>query len=366
MAEKHVSLDSLLFKISSEKETAVLAVPETCADKMITLYHKTLFTGHQGIIKTYLTISDKFFIPNLIHDLRSYIKGCHLCQLSCNEKAPSRQLKTRISPKYVPMSRLGMDLKVMLRSHKGHRYILCITDEVTNYLVTIPIFQARSEEIGEALIENVITKYCIPEYIIMDQDSAFMSSLMTYLFHKFDIKIKNVASYNHQSLWAEHGIKSLSCILTKHLTSLGQMWTKYLSLATFAYNMSNTPNLENYSPYELTFGRKPKLLLNIESNPDIKVSRNFREDYELLNKRIKYLQNILFNFKSWRLAMINKDKENFQYRGGDLVYIISPLTSQLRTTSQKIAIKYVGSVVVYKIIDPHNYDIRWKNIVRNL
>ena len=62
----------------------------------------------------------------------------------------------------------------MLRSHKGHRYILCVIDEVTNYLVTVPIFQARSEEIGEALIENVITKYYIPEYIIMDQDSAFM------------------------------------------------------------------------------------------------------------------------------------------------------------------------------------------------
>ena len=59
------------------------------------------------------------------------------------------------------------------------------------------IFQARSEEIGEALIENVLTKYCIPEYIIMDHDSAFMSSLMTYLLDKFNIKIKTVAPYNH-------------------------------------------------------------------------------------------------------------------------------------------------------------------------
>ena len=47
--------------------------------------------------------------------------------------------------------------------------------------------------------------------------------------------------------------------------------------------------------------------------------------------------------------MINKDRENFQYSGGDLVYIISPLTSQLRIASEKIAIKYVGPVVVYKI-----------------
>ena len=112
-----------------------------------------------------------------------------------------------------------MDLKVMSRSHKGHKYILCIINEVTNYLIMVPIFQARSEEIGEALIINVIAKYCIPEYITMDQDSAFMSSLMTYLLDKFNIKIKTVAPYNYQSLQAEHGIKSLSNILTKHLTT---------------------------------------------------------------------------------------------------------------------------------------------------
>ena len=67
-----------------------------------------------------------------------------------------------------------MDLKVMPRSHKGHKYVLCIIDEVTNFLITVPIFQARSEEIGEALIENGITKFFIPEYIIMDQDSVFV------------------------------------------------------------------------------------------------------------------------------------------------------------------------------------------------
>ena len=234
LSEKYVLLDSLLLRIHPERETVVLAIPETCADKIITLYHKSLFAGHQGVIKTYLTIIAKFFISNLIHYLRSYIKGCHICQLSRNEKPPTRHLQTRINPNYAPMSRLSMDLKVMPRLHKVHRYILFIIDEVTNFLITVPIFQAKSEEVGAALLDNVITKYCIPEYIIMDQDSAFMSSLMTYLFHRLDIKIKTIAPYNHQSLQVEHRIKSLTCILTKHLTGLGLMWTKYLSLAMFA------------------------------------------------------------------------------------------------------------------------------------
>ena len=97
-------------------------------------------------------------------------------------------------------------------------------------------------------------------------------------------------------------------------------------MATFAYNMFNTPNLGNYSPYELTFGRKPRPLLNLDLNPDIKVSGTFKKYYDLLNKRLKYLHDILLNFKSRRLAMMNKDRAFFQYKSGDLVYIISPLT----------------------------------------
>ena len=204
-----------------------------------------------------------------------------------------------------------MDLKVMPRSYKGHKYILCVIDELMNYLITVPIHQSKLEEIGDALIENIITKYCVPEYIIMDQDSAFMSSLMNYLFKKLDIKTKTVAPYNHQSLQAEHGIKSLSTILMKHLTNLGQMWPKYLALATFACNTSNTTDLVNFSPYELVFGRKPKLLLNWETMPDIKVSGTFKDYYTLLNKRLQHLHNLLKNFKSTGLAMINKDGISF-------------------------------------------------------
>ena len=134
-----------------------------------------------------------------------------------------------------------MDLKVMPRSQEGHKFVLCIIDKVTNYLITIPIHHSRSEEVGEALTEHVISKFCAPNCIIMDQDSAFMSTLMSYLFQKLNIKIKTVAPYNHQSLQAEYGIKSLSRILTKHLTGQGQMWHKYLSLVTFTHNMFNSP-----------------------------------------------------------------------------------------------------------------------------
>ena len=143
LAEKYILLDLLLFKLVTipEKETALLAITE---------YHSSHFAGHQGVINTYLTIGDKFFIPGLIHYLQSYIKGCHTCQLTRKDKSPTRQLQAGMNLNYRPLSRLNMDLKVIPKSYKGHKFILCIIDEVTNYLVTTPIYQSRSEEIGKA------------------------------------------------------------------------------------------------------------------------------------------------------------------------------------------------------------------------
>ena len=66
---------------------------------------------------------------------------------------------------------------------------------------------------------------------------------------------------------------------------------------------------------------------------------------------------------------MNKDRTFFQYNSGDLAYIIYPLTSQLCTASRKIMVKYVGPVIVYKIVDPHNYllmNTRWETLKRTI
>ena len=199
LAESFVLLDSLIFKLVTmpDKEAAVLAIHEICIDKIIALYHTSLFAGHQAVVKMYLTMRDKFLILNLMHYLRSFIKGCQLCQLSRSDKLPTRQLQPQIYLNYRPLSKLSLDLKVMPRSQKGHKFILCIIDEMTNYLITVHFHHSKSE-VGEALIEYVISKFCAPNCIIMDQDSAFMSTLMDYIFRKLNIKIMTIAPYNHQ------------------------------------------------------------------------------------------------------------------------------------------------------------------------
>ena len=75
-AEKFILLDSLLFKLITmpDKEIVILAIPEICMDKIITLYHSSLFAGHQGIIKHILLLGTSYLYQALcityIHLLR--------------------------------------------------------------------------------------------------------------------------------------------------------------------------------------------------------------------------------------------------------------------------------------------------------
>ena len=102
-------------------------------------------------------------------------------------------------------------------------------------------------------------------------------------------------------------------------------------------------------------GRKPKLLLDLETNPDVRVLGTHREYLLQLKKRLEYLHKLLQDFRMKRLALINKGREDFQCNSGDLVYIFLPLTSQLRTASRKVSNKFVGPSAIYKIVSPHNY-----------
>ena len=99
---------------------------------------------------------------------------------------------------------------------------------------------------------------------------------MSYIFKLLGITIKTVSPYNHKFLQTQHGIKSLSSILTRHLTGQRQTWHKFQSLAM-------SPNLGNYSPSKLTFGREPRVLLSLETDPDVKGFWYINEIYHMPN-----------------------------------------------------------------------------------
>ena len=88
-------------------------------------------------------------------------------------------------------------------------------------------------------------------------------------------------------------LKSLSNILMKHLSGLGDNWHLYTRPAMLTYNTYNTPNLDNLSPFELALGRKPILVPRLENTPHIPVTGTFAKAKQVLEQKLKYLREKL-------------------------------------------------------------------------
>ena len=237
-------------------------------DIFLDQYHTSLLGGHSGITKCYQTLKQRIYCPNLPYYVRLYIISCHICQLFKGSKKFDRSLLRRFYDINTPtMTNISMDIKHMPPSKSPYKYILVLLCDISNFLVATPMKKATAEEVCSILFDNFMAYYAVPMRIICDKDPAFMSSLCQWFFKAYGIQLVTVSPTNHKSLQAEHGIKSLSNILMKHLSGLGDNWHSYTRPAMLTYNTYNTPNLDNLSPFELAFGRKPILVPKLESAP---------------------------------------------------------------------------------------------------
>ena len=115
---------------------------------------------------------------------------------------------------------------------------------------------------------------------------------------------------------AEPGIKSLASILMKHLKDLGDNWPLYCKLAILVYNSYATPNLDKLSPSEIAIGRKAGLVPRFEYNPRISITGTHAKAQEKLQERLIYFRKRLEEFRSNRIAIMNKDRQHYGYTVG--------------------------------------------------
>ena len=355
-ARNYLILDGLLFKILDDGEgnlDTVLCIPTSKVHILLNAYHSSILGGHSGITKCYHTISQRFYCTNLAENLRAYITGCHVCQLFKKGKDFKRPYQKRINLNVPAMTKISMDIKQM-PVNKGYSHILVLLCEVTNYMVALPLMSTRTPHILDAFQKGYLAYFGSPTHIVCDQDTAFTSSLMEAFVTQLNIKVILVRPTNHQSLQAEHGIKSLSGLLVKHLSTVWS-WHSVLPYSMLCYNGHSSPNLNGYSPYELVFGHKMTLSHELEIKVDTVVSGTFKDYYEKLKKNLQYMGERLQKFRSQRLDLLNKDREYQAFGVGQIVYMFQARGSVIETGSRKIRCNNIGPLIIVKAVGPNQF-----------
>ena len=222
MLSQYVVQGGLLYiymKNNFGEQEPILCVPPSKIDIFLDQYHTSLLGGHSGITKCYQTLKQRIYCPNLPYYVRLYIISCHICQLFKGSKKFDRPLMRRFYDINTPtLTNISMDIKHMPPSKSSYKYILVLLCDISNFLVATSMKKATAEEVCSILFDNFMAYYAVPMRIICDQDPAFMSSLCQWFFKAYGIQLITVSPTNNKSLQAEHGIKSLSNILMKHLS----------------------------------------------------------------------------------------------------------------------------------------------------
>jgi len=142
---------------------------------------------------------------------------------------------------------------------EGHKYILTFQVELSKYNITVPLKQQDTKTIDRVFIEEIVLKFGIPQVILTDQGSNFLSELFTNVCKLLKIKKLKTTAYHPQTNAALERIhRVLVEYLICYILEDQSDWDKWLPYATFAFN--TTPHTSTgFTPHELFFVRKPNI-----------------------------------------------------------------------------------------------------------
>ncbi|CAF5222065.1 unnamed protein product, partial [Rotaria magnacalcarata] len=157
---------------------------------IIKIYHDTPANGaHFGRNKTTHKIRQRYFWPNMIDDIRNYVKSCLPClQNNHLRQKPPGALKP-IKPPEGVWQLLTMDFHgpITPTTKNGNKYIIALTDVLSKFVITKAVRDCTASTAARFLTEEVLLKYGTPKCILTDNGTHFTAAMMTELLKKIGV-----------------------------------------------------------------------------------------------------------------------------------------------------------------------------------
>jgi transposase InsO family protein len=148
----------------------------------------------------------------------------------------------------------------MPKSYKSkYKWILTVIDHCTLWPVAVPMREATSAAIAEALLEHVITPFGLPKELLTDRGLNFLSGGLTRFLKAGKIHKLNTLGYHPRTNGKNERYNGilLQAILTMNDTGDPSKWEDFLPAALFSTQI-HVSDSSGMSPFELVYGVKPR------------------------------------------------------------------------------------------------------------
>ncbi len=274
-------------------------VPKIICSELINRHYDDTLAGHFGIEKTRELIARKYYWPTLRRDVEAYVKGCDICLASkAVRHKPYRDLQLLPVPTY-RWKDLSMDFVTGLlisANWKGDSYdsILVIVDRLTKMVHYVPVkITINVSGLAKVIIDVVVRHHGVPESIMTDRGSLFISKFWSSLCYFLGIERKLSTAFHPQTDGqTERQNSTMEAYLKAFVNWEQNDWARLLPMAEFAYNNAKNAST-GHTPFKLNCGYNPRVSFEEDVDPRSR-SRSANELAEELRELMEVCcQNLL-------------------------------------------------------------------------
>ena len=216
--------------------------------------------GHGGVSKTVLAIRQRYHFRNVRKAVQKYVGLCEDCiRAKSQQTATSSPLTPMVSSH--PFSAIAIDLfSPGTTNTLGHRYVLTVVDMYTRWVSFIPLKTKYPAEVMWALTTGWFHVYGIPQVVLSDRGKEFLGVASSVCAALGIRHIKTTPYHPRTNGLCESQHKALTYELRIRIARpSAPQWDSLLTEISFSHNVTPAKVADGLSPFNLVFGRKPRL-----------------------------------------------------------------------------------------------------------
>jgi transposase InsO family protein len=282
--------DNVLFhkRTVSGVDQFQLVLPESKRRMVFDLAHGNM--GHLGRDRVIEILRDRFYWPQMFANVESWVKSCDRC-LRRNksrkmDRAPLHPISSSQPMEIVCMDYLGLETSV-----GGYNSILVLTDHFTRFAMAVPTKNQTALTTAKCLVDLFVKHYGLPLRLHSDRGPQFESKVIAELCQLLGIEKSHTTPYHASGNGqCERLNRTILGMLGTLPAEKKSRWKDYVLPMVHAYNCTKH-DATGFAPFELMFGRKPRLpidlVLGLDHSYSSSSASSYSEYVEKLEKRLK-------------------------------------------------------------------------------
>ena len=305
---KYEIVDGVLyFEVVSGRWNVLL--PQSMKQSVLEEAHASCFGGHFAENKVYQRLRKFVWWKGMKADVRRFCRGCLVC---ATRKGRRKTFRPLLQPIEVggPFHRVAVDVLQLPVTTSGNKYVIVFADYLTKWVEAYPTPDQTAMTIARLFVDNIVCRHGIPEQLLSDRGSNFLSELIQGICDLLGVKKLNTSGYHPQTDGLVEKMNStIVNLIAKCCDTWKHDWDEHLQTLLFAYRSSvQDSTLE--SPFFMLYGRDPRIPTSTVLSQTRSVYNVDPEDYRM--------QLSITMAEAWRLAKGNIERaQNHQKKHYD-------------------------------------------------